>query len=767
MRETVERILAGARAEGRSSLLEHEVYEILSAAGLDVPRFIFWSGPPGATPPDDVRRFLSDLPSDDVVLKIVSPQILHKSDVGGLAFCRRNAADVLARAAAVWQETGRRTPDADRRGLLVMEKIPARSAGLASELLLSVKQDPAFGTVIVLGLGGLLTEWYGKFSFGASTAILKPGAVREGLEQLMSQLPALGLLFRPSRAHATPPLDIARVAAQCESLGALVAAFGHGAGSHPSDTIEELEMNPMLLSSDGRWVAVDGVGRISQMKFARRSRPLAKIANLLEPKSAVVVGASAKGMNPGRIILRNLRFAEGPTYGHVYAIHPKEAEIDGIPCVKRLEDLPEIVDLAVIAIPAEGARDSIRTLCERGLARSIILIPGGFAETGKSELEGEDGGPVLVGGNCLGIVSKRQYNTFFLPQYKLPFHDAPGDHLVAVSQSGAYLVSLTSNLDGIIFPRASISYGNQMDLTVSDFLEYFLEDDEARVLACYVEGFKPLDGERFLALSRALREKGKRVIAFKSGKTLLGAKAAQSHTASLAGDYAVARCLMYQAGIIVADTLNMFEDYTKVFTMLWDRIPARAARVGAGPEAPSWTTAPDPGRGAASEGRRVGIISNAGFECTSVMDRLYNLKVASLTEATRTKLKGILPEIAHADNPIDATPMAGTTDFIAAAEAMLEDPNVDALLISPLPVTPTLDNLAPDLAGTHSENIYGSRSLPKEIIRLFRNTKKPIVVSVDSGRLYDDFVIMLQRSGVPTYRKIDRASRALSALLTL
>ena len=104
-----------------------------------------------------------------------------------------------------------------------------------------------------------------------------------------------------------------------------------------------------------------------------------------------------------------------------------------------IAELPETVDLAVISIPAEGARDAIRALCATGKAESIILIPGGFAETGKRALEDEivvdrsdasrarpGGGPVLVGGNCLGIVSKHRYNTFFLPQYKLPFHDAPG-----------------------------------------------------------------------------------------------------------------------------------------------------------------------------------------------------------------------------------------------------------------------------------------------------------------------------------------------------
>jgi acyl-CoA synthetase (NDP forming) len=466
----------------------------------------------------------------------------------------------------------------------------------------------------------------------------------------------------------------------------------------------------------------------------------------------VVAGASATTVNPGRIILRNLKLAEGLRYGHLHAIHPKEAAIDGIPCVRSVAELPERVDLAVVAVPAEGARETIRGLCAHGKAESIILIPGGFAEIGRSELErdivaaltesrshpGE--GPVLVGGNCLGIVSKHNYNTFFLPQYKLPFHDAPGDDLVAVSQSGAYLVSLTSNLDGIVFPRASISFGNQMDLTVADFLEYFRDDESVKVLACYIEGFTPGDGERFVDLARDIRKRGRRVIAFKAGKTPLGAQAARTHTASLAGDYAVARDLMEEAGVVVAQTLNMFEDYVKVFTLLFDRLP---------------------------QGRRLGVLSNAGFECASVLDKLYALVPAPLSAATRARLRMCLPEIAHADNPVDATPMATTKQFVAAAEAMLEDPDVDALLVSPIPVTPALDNLPPDLVGTHSENIYAPGSLPQELLRLFGQTGKPMVVSVDSGRLYDDFVTVLQRGGIPVYRKIDRASRALSALCTL
>jgi acyl-CoA synthetase (NDP forming) len=308
---------------------------------------------------------------------------------------------------------------------------------------------------------------------------------------------------------------------------------------------------------------------------------------------------------------------------------------------------------------------------------------------------------------------------------------------VAVSQSGAYLVSLTSNLDGIVFPRASISYGNQMDLTAADFLEYFADDATIRLLVFYVEGFAPLDGERFQRVARRVTKEGRHVILFKAGKTPLGSEATRSHTASLAGDYAVAQALLEGAGVLVAQSLDMFEDYTKVYTMLGDRLPA---------------------------GRRLAVLSNAGFECAAVLDKLYGLTPAALAEPTVARLRECLPGIAHAANPIDATPMADTLAFVEAAAALLDDAGVDALLVSPIPVTPSLDILAPDPFGAHSENLFSKGSLAQELLRLFRATRKPLVVNVDSGRLYDDFVGVLQHGGIPVYRKIDRASRALSAL---
>jgi acyl-CoA synthetase (NDP forming) len=751
-RERVRTILNGVKAAGREQLLEGEVYQILRAIGCGTPRIAVL--PPAVAADRAERRracgaFLADSKLEGVVVKIQSPDILHKTEAGGIAFPAANL-DSIERAVGQVLDTVRdRAPGARLEGILLCERIAYEPHIPGRELLLSLRQDPAFGPVVVAGIGGILTEWYGKLAPSATTWILSAHDERLGAAappDLSGIGPAFSILFAPSRLHHTSPIEPAVFWDLFRRFADLARSFGNDSGEEPF-VIEEIEVNPLALIPGGAPVALDGVARIGGERKAPRRRRIEKVKNLLEPRSVAVVGASGKAMNAGRMILQNLRAAEGVAYGHIHAVHPKESEIDTIPCVKSIADLPEKVDLAVISVPAEAARDAIKAFVDLDKAHSIILIPGGFAETGATSLATEiiaavengrsraDGGPVLCGGNCLGIVSKRRYNTFFLPQYKLPFHDAPGDNLAAISQSGAYLVTLSSNMDGVIYPKSSISYGNQMDLTVSDFVEHYLDDAQVQVLACYLEGFQPLDGERFVALIREHKRRGRSVIVFKAGKTEFGAKAAASHTASLAGDYPVARALMAGAGAIVAETLNQFEDFTKAFTMLYDRIPT---------------------------GCRVGIISNAGFECSAAMDSLYNLRPAAFSDETRKRLSECLPNIAHADNPIDATPMATTEQFVKAVEAMLDDPGTDALVVSAVPVTQALNDLPPDLAGRHGENIYSMASLPQELIRVFRSSKKPIVAAVDSGRLYDDCVVLLERAGIPTYRKIDRATRALS-----
>ncbi len=178
----------------------------------------------------------------------------------------------------MWEDVSRRASDAQLAGILVVEKLVPASGTPAAEALLSFKQDPAFGPVLVFGLGGLLTEWYGSLAPGNTTAILRPGEVKQGLQAAVEKSPALKIFFEGHRGHAKAPLVLDAVAALFESLSKNLSLSFSPANSLGNPTLEELEVNPLLLTADGRWVAADGKARFSSRRAAFAARPLAKIS---------------------------------------------------------------------------------------------------------------------------------------------------------------------------------------------------------------------------------------------------------------------------------------------------------------------------------------------------------------------------------------------------------------------------------------------------------------------------------------------------------
>jgi len=167
--------------------------------------------------------------------------------------------------------------------------------------------------------------------------------------------------------------------------------------------------------------------------------------------------------------------------------------------------------------------------------------------------------------------------------------------------------------------------------------------------------------------------------------------------------------------------------------------------------------------GKAVTGRRTGIISNAGFECSTVMDQLDGLELSRFDEGTQNLLDEILPGFAHRTNPIDCTPMTATDAFAAACGAILDCATVDAAILASVPVTPSLNNLPRATAGQHGEDLEDPASQPRQMIDRIDGSAKPAVVVVDSGSIYDPMCRMLLAAGIPVFRKIDRAARALSA----
>jgi acyl-CoA synthetase (NDP forming) len=737
-------ILASADSDGRSVLLEHEVYALLSDAGVAIPRHRLVAGPGEV---DD--SLTSALGADEAVVKISSPDLLHKSDVGGVVVCRNEADVVRAAVARVLAAARKASPSARTAGALVVERVRFQ-AGLGRELLAALRHDPAFGPVVVLGVGGLDTEeLLGALRPDRARAMiaapgLTPEAAAAALRGTLAHEALTGHL-RSSRGAAVREERLVEVVVALARLAERWAGFeppnGLGLG--------ELEVNPLVAAEDGRMVAIDGLARLHRPEPLPPPRPVAGLRRLLEPRSAVVIGASADGVNPGRIILRNLVEGGGIEKDRIWAIHPRAKKIDGCRAFASLEDLPEPADMAVVSVAADrGADRVVSGIVESRQARTVTLIAGGFGETdGGREAEtrvrealaeshrAEDGGVLLNGGNCLGIISAPgRYSTFFIPSHKLPVREGARGGLASISQSGAYLVSQISNLDRVVTPRYAISFGNQMDVTVSDYLAHLEGDEESRVFAVYLEGFQRGDGARFLEATRRITASGRAVLLYKAGRTREGSEAAASHTAAAVGDYEVCAELARAAGAVVSTSLDQFEDDVLTFTLLEGRKPA---------------------------GRRVAVLSNAGFECTAAADALFGMELASLTTETRVRLAELLPPgIVDVHNPVDATPITPTETYAALAEALAGDPGVDGVVVAGVPATPFQNSLAAGYG--HREDVESEDGLATRLAGVFRKTSKPVTFSVDSGALYDPLAQAMRRAGLPTFRRIDRATRALA-----
>ena len=730
--EEILAVAAAARDSRRSGLLEPEGYRLLGALGIRVPAHVFVRDADEAA-----RADLGALCGDTVVVKVVSTFIPHKTEVGGVALVAKDAAVV----AAVIEAMARRLAGHDVTGWLIAERV-AYDPSPGGELLVGVRWTEDFGAVVTLALGGTRAEALAKdLAPGKDVAVVSPTLTDpERLPVLFGAKTATSLATRSQRGQ--PP----RVAP--EVLAEIVCTLSDFASRFVPDPFAELEINPLALTNEGP-VALDVLARLGGPREPYApARPLAKIDCLLAPRTLAIVGVS-EARNPGRIILENtLRAGFDPQ--HLFVVKPGRDRIEGCPCVPDLVSLPGAVDCLVLAVDAAQVPGMIGTVVAQRKAESVVLIPGGLGErSGTQDVAAamrrtlyasraaEWGGPVVNGGNCLGIRSvPGRVNSLFLPEWKAPFPGGAVSPLAVVSQSGAFLAAKSSALADLN-PKFLVSIGNQLDLTIADYAEHLADDAELDVFAFYVEGFRPGDGLRFLRVARGIVESGRTVILYRAGRTPTGAAASASHTAAVAGDYVLARELAVEAGVLVASRLDDFVDLIRLGTRLRGR----------------------------PLGRRLGAVSNAGYECVAIADNVGPFTLPAFSEATVARLRDVLQRarldrIVDVRNPLDVTPLLGDAGFEAAARAVLEDANVDVGIVGCVPMTPALATLA---AGPgHEEDLTRADSVASRLARLAGETMKPWVAVVDAGPLYSPFADALAAAGIPTFRSADRALEVLA-----
>jgi acyl-CoA synthetase (NDP forming) len=723
MRDGLElaRQLAGAaRAEGRSQLTEPEALRLVQGLGIAVPRHRVLDSPEAVAAVD-----LSDFVGDEIVLKGVAASVLHKSELGAVEIVDKSPELLTAAAERMWERLADHAPE----GLLLCEYVPYERA-TGAELLLGMRWTDDFGPIVAVGPGGVESaRLAAALDSGAATALVSAHqALQRGTEAALANKSIVRLATREFRGRPArlPLAALSELVERC-------AAFAEEVMPHD---LLELEVNPLALTSRGS-IALDAVARIGSgaSPAADPSRTPELIARLLEPSSIAIVGVSRRA-NPGHIILDNILRAGYPRE-RVTVIKPGLESFEGCRAVPDVASLPEPVDLLVAAVGARQLPELTEQICERQSAKSVILIPGGVGESRGSQERASRirqtirrhragrGAPVFNGPNCLGVRSRPgNYDTLFIPRHKLAYADGPETPLALLAQSGAFAVARASRLTDLN-PRYVVTVGNQIDLTLGDYLTSLAEDPEISVFACYVEGFRPLDGRRFIEAAAAIHARGGAVILYRAGRTESGAEAAASHTASVAGDYAVTRELAGAAGVVVADTLGEFDDLVRLFTAL----------------------------------------TNAGFESVAIGDSLGSLELASFSEPTLRGLERLLGErrlesIVTPRNPLDVTPIFDDAAFAEVTRLLLIDPGVDLALIGCVPLTGAMSTVP--AGDAHGEDVGRPDAVAERLLQLWRASVKPWVAVVDAGLLYDEMARRLAAGGVPTYRTADRALRLLA-----
>lgn len=456
---------------------------------------------------------------------------------------------------------------------------------------------------------------------------------------------------------------------------------------------------------------------------------MSQALSFLNPNSVAIIGASKDPTKRGFRAIQTLlheKFA-----GAIIPINPKESEILGLPCYPDLAAVTHQIDLALICTPARTLPAMVRACGEKGV-RGAVILAGGFSEAGEegTRLEREmtaaarEFGIRLVGPNTSGMFNTHKACNL------VGFSNLQAGGIGILSQSGNMALSLVTEgqINGHMGFSTYIGVGNEADLKFHEYLDYFGDDDQTQVVVAYVEGLK--DGRSFLESARRVSQI-KPIVLYKSGRTEVGQNTAKSHTGALAGSFGVARGALQQAGVTVVSQSDQILSVAEALALL--------------PAPPS---------------KWIAILADGGGHATIAADALteQGMQLPRLSQQTRERLAAILPPAAALANPVD---VAGGTDsnpevFADCAEAMLEDPNVDALLIV---------GLFGGYAIRFSETLGPIEShTASRLGGLVERYGKPVIMQSLYAPLRTESLVTLRQAGVPVHESVETAVRCLVSL---
>ena len=591
---------------------ESEGYELLAHAGVPVPAY-------GVAHTADEAADLAGRIGFPVVMKIVSPQIVHKSDAHGVRVGIRTQDEAAEAFHAIIAAAQEYNSAAAIRGVLVVQQ---HKKGL--EIIVGGRTDPSFGKIITVGMGGTLVE------------LLRDVSIRV-LPVGRDDIAAMLLELRGDRLIEGYRNEPARDREALISFIDRIAQFFFG-----RPDITEFDINPVILYEQGLAV-VDARFYITPGAATAATLPAIPLPEkIMDVHSIAVIGASPEPSKVGYAVLRNLLSFPGT----VYPVNPKHRQILGRDVYPALGSIPGPVDMAVIVLPAKLVPGVLEECGAKGIPL-VVIISSGFRETGGAGAELEDrilaiarrNGTRIIGPNCLGLMLPIQgINTTFDPVSPKP------GRIAFISQSGAIITTIVDwSLPEEIGFSAIISVGNQTDLSFEDFCLYAGSDPSTRAIILYVEEIR--NGRRFMEIVRQVTEK-KPVVAIKSGSSRIGQMTAASHTGSLAGSFEVYMAGFWQSGVI----------------------PVRSIRE-------AFQTAELLSSEGYPKGIRAIVISNAGGFAVLASDyaEMYGIEMVEFPEAIIRELDAILPPDWNRRNPIDMVGDASADRFARTFDVMIRN----------------------------------------------------------------------------------------------
>jgi 3-hydroxypropionyl-CoA synthetase (ADP-forming) len=625
-KQKIQNIMESSKGNPRV-ITEDSSKEILSEYGIKVPKYAL------VTNSDEAVQKSKEI-GFPLVAKIVSPDILHKTDVGGVKVGLSSEDEVKK---AFDDMFNRLKEKFDVKGVLLEKMVPK-----GVELIVGLQNDSQFGPSIMVGLGGIYTELFKDVSFRVLPVTKNEAA--KMLESLRGKDILKG--FRGST-----PVDLDMLSEAIVNIGTL--------GVDMAGKYESIDFNPVVVYPDSYYVVDAKIilkDKSSDDAISMANPDSSYMDLFFNAKSVALIGASPEVGKIGNSVMESL--AKHDYKGKVYPVNAKGyPEIMGVKAYKNLMDIEDPVDVVIVTVDLKFVPDLL-VECGKKNIHNMVIISGGGKELGGEraaiEKRVQDLSRELkvriIGPNCIGIFNgENRLDCAF--QGHLRMLRPKQGNVSFLSQSGTVGIAFMETSDAFGLSKM-ISYGNRSDVDEADMIHYLAQDPSTNVIGLYVEGLG--DGRKFMnSAKNVIKQYQKPIVVFKNGRSTKGAKQAASHTGSLGGSFAVISGAFEQTGIISVDSYEELTSALKALT--WQPVP---------------------------KGNKIAMVTNGAGPIIAAIDNFerLNLELAQLSDQTMKSFKEHYPATYVIGNPCDVTGSASADDYRFAIQAFLDDPNVDIVM---------------------------------------------------------------------------------------